>query len=212
MGKYFKRATQQICKWPFRAQPASNLGIIHLCHTVTIQSKYQPSPHICGLTRPPNLSLVGRHSPQLSRGSRGAQLNRGSRGAQSVLRMPVRHSIPDFHPLEQLVGSEQKVTRGDWRGITRWPSTSSRIQQHPQTVLSTYYVQGTCLSFKININKPLYSFALSFKLCNFCIPSATCHTSITTLWNCFQCAFRETVPDIASIPSLLRSFGYIGNP
>lgn len=30
---------------------------------------------------------------------------------------PGQRSTPSFHPLQQSVGREQKVTRGDWRGI-----------------------------------------------------------------------------------------------
>lgn len=90
--------------------------------------------------------------------------------------------MPTFHPLQQLVVSEKKVTWGDQRGITHLPLTSLHIQQQPQTVLSIYCVQGTCLSFDINMTKPLYSFLLlSFTLYNFCIPSAAYHAFITTL-------------------------------
>lgn len=181
---------------------------------VTRQSKYQPAPHTCGSTRPPNLSLVGRHSPQLSAALVCTTLGRTGRSDGRFCARPGQRSTPSFHPLQQSVGREQRVTRGDWRGIVaRWPSTSSRTQQHPQTVLSTYHVQGACLSFKININIPLYSFILlSSELCNFCIPSATHHAPVTTPWDCFRCAFRETVPDTASIPSLPSSFGHTGDP
>lgn len=68
------------------------------------------------------------------------------------------------------------------------------------------------LSFKLNINKSLYSFILlSFRLYNFCTLSATCLTSMITLCNCFQCAFCETVPVIVLIPSPLKTFGFIGD-
>ena len=144
-------------------------------------------------------------------GSQGTLVNPNLGPACTLL---LQNSIPNFHLLQQLMGSLGRDGHlGTWWGITSLPLIASHIWQHPQTVVSTDCVQGTSLSFKININKSLYSFILlSFKLCNFCALSATCRASMITLCNCFQCAFCETVPVIVLIPSPLKTSGFIGDP
>ena len=150
---------------------------------------------------------VGRCSAQLtvepaymSLGSQGTLVNPNLGPACILL---LQNSIPNFHLLQQLMGSLGREGHVGTRwGITSLPLIASHIWQHPQTVVSTDCVQGTSLSFKLNINKSLYSLILlSFKLYNFCTLSATCLTSMITLCNCFQCAFCETVPVIVLIPS-----------
>lgn len=207
-----------MCKWTLRAQPAPTWGTIHLCAVVTRQSKYHPVLPVSGLVQPPKLSPeCGEMLCSANSGaslyvlrSQGTLVNPNLGPACICL---LQNSIPNFHLLQQLMGSLGREGHlGTRWGITSLPLIASYIWQHPQTVVSTDCVQGTSLSFKLNINKSLYSFILlSFRLYNFCTLSATCLTSMITLCNCFQCAFCETVPVIVLIPSPLKTFGFIGD-
>lgn len=153
---------------------------------LTIKSKYQPVHHTSALARPPNLSRAGRPSPQLT-----ADLVYTSSWTSGCTCPPdpcpafilLQNLIPSFHPLQQLVGSLRR--EGQLGELMRYYMLTLNIFTYPTpstASLSTNCVQGTCLSVKININKPLYNFILlSFKLCNFCIPPATYYASITTL-------------------------------
>lgn len=132
-------------------------GITHHCTTVTIQSKYQPAHQTGGLPRPPNFSLRGETRSSAHRG-------------------PGLHVLTDLwahvptHPLVlqnstptstlAAMGAHSKGHLGELARYYSLPLTSSHTQQCPQTVTSTHCAQGTCLSLKININKPLYSFIL----------------------------------------------------
>lgn len=57
--------------------------------------------------------------------------------------------------------------------------------------MSTLCAQGTCLSLKINMNKPLSSFILSLQ-------SASPTSPLQLAARCFLCAFCEAGPAMAS--------------